>query len=292
MSMKGIGIVSCVVAMLFSSVALAQEAPNSDAATLPSPGVFMLRQQFRVTNYDSSDPLNHQRDITDYTLMTRLSYGFARDWSINFEQPITFRRIDEARSTDYNDSFGAVDGKIWLKWRPLKWDHAAIDTTRVAFTAGVSLPWGEDSERSGSSFSSNSFDPFFGVVMTHIRGRHGVNLGARYRVNFGDDDLKGHPHTVGPGMTKHDLVNLDASYVYRLWPQSFTADSHGAVYWTTELNSVIETNSDHELFLSPGLMYEASSFTLETSLQVPVWQEIEERSKTDWSWVFGVRVQW
>ena len=277
---------------LLASSAFSQEAPNSDAATLPSPGVFVFRQQFRLTEFDKNDPLGHNRDVTEYQLLTRLSYGIAKDLSVTLDAPVSLRRIDESLSTDYTDDFGLDDGLISLKWRPIKFDTGPIDTTRIAFTLGTYLPWGNPSKESGSPFSSGSFDPVVGVVMTSIRGRHGVNLGARYRLNFGDPDDGSHPEPTGPGMSHADAIYADASYVYRLYPQAFTADHSDGVYFTAELNGVYETNGDTEVLASPGLMYETQNFTLETGLQLPAYQKVDNRLSVDWVFVFGVRVQW
>ena len=51
-----------------------------------------------------------------------------------------------------------------------------------------------------------------------------------------------------------------------------------------------ETNGDHEILLAPGVMYEARSFAVELSVQLPALQEIDHRPKTDFTVTLGLRM--
>ena len=51
-----------------------------------------------------------------------------------------------------------------------------------------------------------------------------------------------------------------------------------------------ETNGDHEILLAPGVMYEARSFAVELSVQLPLLQEIDHRPKTDFTVTLGLRM--
>jgi len=93
-------------------------------------------------------------------------------------------------------------------------------------------------------------------------------------------------------MSDADLFCWDAAYLYRVTPAEFTAETDGAWYALCELNGLYETNGDAELFVSPGLMYEAARWTLELSVQVPVWQSLDHRPAAEYLLSVGLRFAW
>ena len=57
-----------------------------------------------------------------------------------------------------------------------------------------------------------------------------------------------------------------------------------------ELNGLYETNGDNQIFLSPGVLYEATTWALEASVQLPIFQDLADRPETDVVVVVGVRL--
>jgi len=133
-------------------------------------------------------------------------------------------------------------------------------------------------------FGSDSFDPMIGFVYTHIQGRHGFNVSARYKFNTG---VRANP--VRHGDSKADILHYDTAYLYRLSSAKYTADTKGAWYAIAELHGTYETNGDHEFFLSPGVMYEARDWALEASISLPTLQEVDHRPHADYILTLGVR---
>lgn len=75
-------------------------------------------------------------------------------------------------------------------------------------------------------------------------------------------------------------------------PKEYAADTHAAWYALCEVNGLYETNGDHEVLIAPGIMYEARTWTAEISVQLPLWNDIEERAELDYAIVTGIRFSW
>jgi hypothetical protein len=287
--------VCLATALLLCSSAVAQESPGATAATTPAPFATIGMQRFTLQRF-GDDPTGLERDVREFRAITTISYGVARDMSLTLTQPIVYAdssvgappgstslhtthdtHIDDASSS----TFGLDDAELMFKWRVWQKDFGPIDTSRLALLAGINLPWGD------RAFSSRSFDPTIGIVWTHIHDRHGVNVGARYRFNFGDDDA---PYVI-PGTGAHDAFYFEAAYLYRIAPARFDAhNSHGAWYVILEANSVVEMNGDRTIIVAPGLMYEAANFALELSVQLPVDQDVTNRPELDYGVLLGLRI--
>jgi hypothetical protein len=153
-----------------------------------------------------------------------------------------------------------------------------IDTARFSVIAAVETPTGDD------AFSSDSFDPVVGGVFTYIKGRHGFDAALRWEFNTGET-----PQPVRGGMGSANVLFYDAAYLFRVSPAAFGAGPNAALYAIIEANGLYETNGDNEVLLSPGIMYEARNFASELSVQLPVWQEIESRPKTEFTVTAGLR---
>jgi hypothetical protein len=78
--------------------------------------------------------------------------------------------------------------------------------------------------------------------------------------------------------------------LFRLLPDQYTAETGGALYAVAELNGFYGTNGDTEVYLSPGIMFEARTFTLDATVMLPVWQEVEHRAESEYLIGVGVRL--
>ena len=90
-------------------------------------------------------------------------------------------------------------------------------------------------------------------------------------------------------MGEDDALFYNASYLFRLFPDAYSSTSRSATYLLIEANGIYETNGDNEILLAPGIMYETRDMAFEFSVQLPAFQEIENRPKTNFTLTAGIR---
>lgn len=270
---------ACVA--LFTSHAAAQEALNMDAATQPSPGVVYLYERARMTRYNSSPVQQDGSPGADSTMRfqldTTILAGLTKNLALVATIPIE-RREERAAGSQLDADFGLADPEILLKYRFYKSDTGGIDTLRIAAIAGAEIPSGD------GNFTSGSVDPIIGLAATVIRGRHGLNAAARYKLNTGgdrDDNLGGD----GPD----DALRYDASYLFRLAPGAWKPGSDAGLYAVAELNGLYETCGDNEILFSPGLLLEGRTWAGEIGARLPIYEDVHDRASVEWGFVAGVR---
>ena len=259
--------------------ALAQEAMYTEAATMPSPGTFVLREQFHYIRF-GANPETGSDSIERYEWMHSLQYGIVRGLSLKVDVPMEWRTERDFRDGSSDDSsFGVGEIDLMLKWRFFQDDSGGIDTLRAALMGGATLPSGD-----GHDFSENAVSPMIGAVVTKVFGRHGFNQDLFFkwntngseRYNFGGD---------GPS----EAVFHNSAYLFRIVPDQYTAESTGAWYTTIELSGIYETNGDYELLWAPGIMYEGQLFAFELMAQLPLYNDLDERPELDFRIGFGLR---
>lgn len=254
--------------------ARAQESPLTPAATQPAKGRLTLRTQYFYTRYDAADG----RDVGEHRVDTLLTYGLRRDVAVSLRLPMIVRDdLAPSREGGGGDA-GFGDLGVEFKWRFWQDRSPGLDTTRLALTAGLELPTGT------ADLSSHSVDPSLGGIFTLVRGRHGLNQSVRYTFNTGTvrDNL-------GPGGGSADLLELRTSYLFRLLPARFDANSHGAWYLTIDSELYHERNGDTELLLSPGVLYEGTRWAAELGLRLPAYQRVDERAEVEFGVYAGLR---
>jgi hypothetical protein len=258
----------------------AQEPINADSATQPSPGHFIIKEQFRFISLDyDHGPREGQGQTRDYSLLNTINYGLTKDWSLSLRTPVIARR----RSFDLGDRVdreqGVGDVTMLAKWRFYRADHGPLDTTRIAALGGAEIRTGD------GPFTNDAYNPVLGLAATHIAGRHGLNGSLQYTFTTNGVD-----EPTYAGMSTADVLRYNGAYLYRLHPAAFDENtSGGAWYALLELNGTYETNGDNEVLLSPGVMYEATTWTLELSLQLPAWRDVSNRPETEYALVVGLR---
>lgn len=262
------------------SAAAAQEAMYTEAATMPSPGVFVLRPQLNFWRFGYNPGDNTER--TDrLEVLTSLQIGIARGLSFTVEAPVEFEEtIDAADGSEDHDQ-GVEDIGLTFKYRFFKDDTGGVDTVRAALLLGAHVASGDDHD-----FSSQSVNPHVGAVATVVCGRHGFNQDVDFRINTGGDD----DDNAGGGRGLSDAFSHNTAYLFRISPEQYTPETFGSLYVTVELNGIWETNGDYELKWSPGIMFEAASFAVEIMAQLPLYHDLEHRAELDFSVGVGVRV--
>lgn len=264
-------------AALWPSRAVAQEPIFGPAATQPGAGVITLREQIRLTRFDA-DPTGAGRSGDDLVLDTTVAYGLRGDLALVFQAPLIWR---DASLTGNDEEFGLGDPRVALKWRFHQADTGPTDTFRASLIGGLEAPSGDE------PFTSDSIDPFVGVVGTIIRGRFGVNGGATLKINTSSS---ADASVVTRGDNDAAAFFYDLSGLYRLSPATYQPDTKAAVYGVIELNGLAETNGDHELMLAPGLLYEGTRWAFEVGVQIPIAQDLEHRLEREFVFAAGLRL--
>ncbi|MEM1445574.1 MAG: hypothetical protein AAGF84_05920 [Planctomycetota bacterium] len=214
------------------------------------------------------------------TTETTFAYGLQRDWAIMLHVPLKYRDTEaSAESAGVEDGFGLDDPVVMLQHRFWQQDMVGINTSRAVVQLGAELPLGSD------RFSSDSLDPILGLAYTRIRGRHGFNAAMQLKFTTGDGD--GAATNFGDSI--HDALYLTGSYLYRLVPERYTAETTGSHFLQMQMLSYYETNGDRALHVAPGYMYEAYSWAFEATVQVPITQDLSHRPETEWGFSLGLR---
>ena len=90
---------------------------------------------------------------------------------------------------------------------------------------------------------------------------------------------------------RHDALRYDVAYSYRLFPAIYDAKDVWEFDCVAELNGKYVVDGSHQMFLSPGLQFITQQWIFETSLQLPVIQDLDG-PETDYRFVVGFRFQW
>jgi len=297
--------------IFLSSPALAQLPIHSEAAVQPSAGHFLFREQFTFGSL-GRDPTGFEHEVREYIATTDITYGLTSHFALHAAIPIMWQSVDselidhtgggggghgghggggfpfpfpfpDGGGTDttahaVGSDFGLDDITIGFKWRLYERDLGPIDTFRFALLGAVETPTGED------AYSSDSWDPIIGGVISYIQGRNGFNASLQWKFNTGK-----HPINLHAGMGEDNALFYNASYLFRILPAQYGAGSKTATYLVFEGNGIYETNGDNEVLFSPGIMYETRDLAIEFGVQVPAYQEIENRPKTNLTMTIGIR---
>ncbi len=264
-------------ALCISAAASAQQATDMPAGVQPGKGIWAFRDLTRYTRYDDGNTGLNRGDIDQVVHENVFAYGVARELVAMVHVPVVYRDFSDIDGGDA-EGLGLADLPVMLQWRFWRHDAGTIDTSRAVLFGGLEVPSGDE------GFSSESLDPFLGIALTHIHGRHGLNGALKYQVNTGGID--------DPIMFNHgsaDALTADASYLYRLTPNEYAADTRASTYLQLQLLGRYETNGDHELMLAPGYLYEAQTWAAEITVRVPLIEELDERPETTWGLTAGVR---
>jgi hypothetical protein len=260
-----------LIPLLLPLPALAQETFFTPAATQPSVGHFALRERL-VWFSLGDDPSPREREGDELVATTTIAYGLTRDWSLWLDAPVVWRSEQETigSARDSDELFGLGDMSLTAKYRFFQHDLGPVDTIRAAAIAGFQAPTGT------GDLSSHSWDPIFGGVFMLITGRHGLTQSLVYQLNTGTIE---DPWRAGGG--KADLLRYDTAWAFRFHPVEYTADTRAAWYAVVELNGMYETNGDNEVMLSPGVLIEARTWALETTIQIPIAAEVDHRPEVE-----------
>lgn len=284
------------VLILSSSFALESvfAAPiNSNVALPVRKGGLIFRSQMRWLKA-SDDPTNQNRERDVIAIPNVLLYGATRDLALFAILPYFIRTLKfpdaETGSRVNQTDHGIGDLNLIARYTVYANDYRS-GTFRVAPLFGVKLPTGDNDLR---PITTDSFDFQFGLVstVTWDFGRHEIDSDAVYRLNTESDNFD-----------KGDSLTYDLSYQLRVFPWTLperglpnfvylVAEANGFFSKKNEFNNnTIGASGGNTIFLSPGLQYSARRYIIESSIQLPVIQDLNgNQVETDFIWTIGFRI--
>jgi len=257
-----------------SSVPVARAAGiNTNVALTPPKGGSIFRLQWFYTEADAPGAVEQ---INASGLTGTYVYGLREDLSLFLTAPYLNRQVDlvDARLGRIEEAHDGIgDLTVLAKYRFWRRDPRPQETLRWAAIGGMSIRSGD------SDFTTDSYDPIVGTVFTWQRDRGWLDADLIYRFGTGHDDFR------------DDTLRYDVAYSYRLFPALYEPENAWELDAVAELNGRYVTDGSHKVFLSPGIQFITKRWILETSVQLPVIQELDG-PETDYRFVIGLRFQW
>lgn len=267
---------------LISWTSVGRSAPITFNTALPvAQSEFVARAQL-IVNQSGSDPSGLARDRTAWAEISVLGYGVTSDLALFGIVPYVNRdlNLDMGTGPVNRHASGLGDIKLFGRYTIYK-NNFSGGNFRIAPFAGLKLPTGDNNRSDGAGRlpaavqpGSGSWDPFGGVVMTYQTLAFQIDAEASYQAN-----------STARGFAFGDVSRLDGSFQYRLWPRTLGSGVPGFLYGVMEVNlihqnknranGITDQNSGGtRLFLVPGLQYVTRRWIIETSIQLPVIQDL------------------
>lgn len=262
-----------VCALTLAMTGRAQSPINAPGAMQPSTGTGVIHEMFLYRDL-GNNPTSNEVSANEYAAITQIAYGVSHNFALQFDAPLVYRDFRLAGGGS-DDDFNIADMTLLAKYRLWQDDPAATDTQRFSVIGGLQIPGKIDFQ---TDSSSDAWDPIIGGVYSIVHDRHGFNASALWEFYTGDNE------------DDSDSLRYDLSYLFRISPEEYSAETTGAWYAVLELNGNYGTNGDNQLFLSPGVMYESRKFTLDATVMIPVWQDLDYRADVEIAAGFGVRI--
>ncbi|MCH7950796.1 MAG: transporter [Candidatus Dadabacteria bacterium] len=294
-SIKCISLFLIVVICLSSIITRSAEAApiNSNVALPVRKGGFVFRSQVKWLRA-TDDPTSLNREVNVVAIPNVLVYGATPDLALFAIFPYIFRKVEftdtsSGKIINKNDN-GIGDLNLIARYTVYSRDYPS-GTFRIAPLAGVKLPTGDDNLE---PITTDSIDFQFGGVstITWDFGRNEVDADIIYRVNTEADNFE-----------KGDGFIYDLAYEFRVYP--WTLPDVGApnfIYLVAEANGffsqknklkgkTIDDSGGNIIFFSPGIQFATKRYILESSIQLPVIQDLNGiQVKTDFILTAGFRV--
>jgi len=257
-------------------------AINSDVGLTPFKGQWIYRSQLRYTK-KADDPSPQDRKLEIFAMPQTLVYGFTEKTSVILTIPFLSKELDSTADgirTNRGDA-GLGDLLLLGKYRLYAKDYPTA-ASRFSLVAGTDLPTGQsgDADARGKlsrdlQLGSGSADPLVGGAYTWQSLDDEWDVSLTYTFN-----------TTANKFEFGDVLSYTVAYQRRVWP--FTLPERGLY---AQWNVVLEANGQweqqaknhggrvdntggHLLFLSPGVQVATKHFVIESSIQLPVLQNL------------------
>lgn len=280
--MKRLVTLVSVLAASLNAVGITWSAPITFNTALPvHEGGIVWREQF-IYDKNSRDPSPANRNVKVSGLVSVLGYGVTRDFALFGVLPYLDKSLDldlgGQRVTRSDQGIG--DLTLFGRYTAYQSD-APGRTFRVAPFMGVKAPTGRDNAQDGLGrlpspiqLGTGSWDALGGVVATYQTLDYQIDSQISYQAN-----------SEANGFRFGNVAKLDASFQYRVWPQTLGEGVPAFLYGVLEANlvhaeknrigGVDDPNSGGTtLFLTPGLQYVTQKWILEAAIQVPIVQNL------------------
>ncbi|MBD5803811.1 hypothetical protein AZOA_32520 [Azoarcus sp. Aa7] len=264
------------------SAGAAWSAPITFNTALPvHEGGFVLREQL-VFMKNADDPTPARRDMEVTGLVSVLGYGVSRDLALFGMLPYVDQRLDMRMGGQGITRSAAGFGDLTVLARYTAFEsNAPGRTLRIAPFVGIKAPTGEDDARDRLGRlpqpvqpGTGSWDVLGGAVLTWQTLEFEIDGQLSYRAN-----------REARGFEAGDVMALDGSLQYRLWPRSLGAGVPAFLYGVIEANLVhaakdrIDGHDDPNsggttLFITPGLQYVTRKWIVEAGVRIPVSQNL------------------
>ncbi len=246
---------------------------NTDVALTPSKGGSVLRLRYTYSESDGHGDVQH---VNTSVWRSTYAFGLKKDLALILSVPYVHREKDVLRPKlgrfERSDS-GFADINFLVKYRFWQDDPRPGETWRWAVIGGLNIRSGD------SDFSSDSYDPILGTAFTWRRDRQGLFADLVYQFN------------TGGGQSGHDFLRYDVAYTYRLAPVRYEPGKAWELNAIAEMNGRYVTDGSNEVFLSPGIQFVTTRWSIETAIQIPVVQDLAG-PETDYKFVVGFRYLW
>lgn len=261
---------------------------------------WIFREQIKYA-YKSGDGSPEAKKVSSFRIPTAVSYGVTDRWSVQAYYPVVYNQL--SRSVDgqrvRQHAAGLGDLKIYSRY--LFWkDNKLGQVKRAGVIGSMEFPTGAIGQESHGKIprdyqpGKGTWNPSAGANFTWETFRHELDGKVMYIWN-----TEGHSYEFGDAFT-HDL-----NYQMRIWPWKLPQRQGLPTYLLAgvEVNGIWERkNQSHgrgmgntggyTLFLSPSLQVIGRRFIWESSIQLPVIQELNgEQAKTRFILNGGIRFQ-
>ncbi len=289
----------CLLLIIPSIISEILAAPITFNTALPvGKREFIFREKLAFQQA-KRDPILQNRSLKKTEALTVLGYGITEKLALFGGLPLRWNRLTAHTDTGRfgHSSQGIGDFTLLGRYTLAKVDWPT-STWRTAPFIGIEFPAGEknDSDSSGRKPQKiqpgiGSWNPIAGVVMTFQT--------LDYQI---DGQLLYKRHTNPQTLFRHgDVMRLDASLQYRLWPRLLGEGLPHFIYGVLETNIIHQKkNRIHEtsnpdsggtsVFLVPGLQYVTKRWIIEFGVQLPVMQNLNGNElKNDFIFHGGIR---
>lgn len=260
----------------------AWSAPITFNTALPvAKNEFLVRQQI-INNQSGNDPGLLNRERTAQTGVSVLGYGVSGKLAVFAALPYHNKqlKLSLAGQRVKRSASGFGDLTVFGRYTVLQRDQRGKNF-RIATFAGIKAPTGDDGKRdslgvlpASVQVGTGSWDPLVGIVSTYQTLNYQLDGQISYQKNNRANNIEA-----------GDVVRLDGSIQYRLWPQTLGGGIPSFLYGVIETNLIHQqknqfngqSNPDSggtRLFLTPGIQYVTRRWIAETAVQIPVLQNL------------------
>ena len=291
-----------ICAILSSAILMANPAYavsiHSDVGLTPAKDQTIVRVQSRYKKA-SDDPTTLDRETKTLTVPVTVVYGFTERFAGIVSVPWVYRRHETLsgaeRITRKTDGVGDIS--LLGKYRIYTRDEVGV-TSRLSVISGLDLPSGRTADEDARGklprtlqAGSGAVDGILGLAFTHQTLDDEWDTNLTYQWNNRANDFE-----------FGDVLKYTVAYQKRVLPWVLPEEG---MY--QQLNLILELNGEwqqkhedpngtvadsggHTIYVSPGLQLASKRFVAETSIQLPVVQDLNgSQVETDYTVIASLR---